>query len=513
MNYKQKIELRDALKVPSLNSFKKQKYYFCYIVLCVLPITGWAEEPQSYAGKVKKFASQLFVPKPKMNIAELNVEQLSKFSLDTNKVQDIPLEQAVQENKVVQIAGETTLYLNKAISLAVQRRPEITQSIASVKQQDSNIDVARAAYYPQISGGVSTGDLTKSNRGSQQYGISATQLIYDFGQVKNNVNLEKTKLYLAQAQVLKSIDDVALQTANSILNINHYRVMERIVEAQIKGLKGIENIANLRAKAGISSQADSIQALSYVEAAEANLIEQQNLLQQYEQKLKTYLGFDARRLKLDVPESLVLDSNLYEQVNYQIVPQLIEALTSVEIARLEKNQIQLSNYPTVNLKGSVSHTLNLPSESDIDRTSSALMFEVSMPIYEGGSRFSRAKAAGYSEEASKAGVDSVYLNITEQVQVLREQVDNTQRQISLLMQRKQTAMRTKELYQEQYKLGTRSIVDLLSAEQSIHSASQEIENARFKIYTAIVQYIYYTGQSRAVYKLNNEFIQGFKISP
>lgn len=74
-------------------------------------------------------------------------------------------------------------------------------------------------------------------------------------------------------------------------------------------------------------------------------------------------------------------------------------------------------------------------------------------------------------------------------------------------------MRTRELYQEQYKLGTRSIVDLLSAEQAIHSAAQEIENAKYRIYSAIVQYIRYTGQSRDVYDLNNISIQGFKIQP
>jgi adhesin transport system outer membrane protein len=69
------------------------------------------------------------------------------------------------------------------------------------------------------------------------------------------------------------------------------------------------------------------------------------------------------------------------------------------------------------------------------------------------------------------------------------------------------------LYQEQYKLGTRTVVDLLNSEQAIHTAAQEIENARYDIYAALIQYIYVTGGSRALYQLNNISIQGFEILP
>ncbi len=48
----------------------------------------------------------------------------------------------------------------------------------------ANIDVANAAYYPQISGGLGTADLTKGERGRQLFSLNATQMLYDFGKVK-----------------------------------------------------------------------------------------------------------------------------------------------------------------------------------------------------------------------------------------------------------------------------------------------------------------------------------------
>jgi adhesin transport system outer membrane protein len=85
--------------------------------------------------------------------------------------------------------------------------------------------------------------------------------------------------------------------------------------------------------------------------------------------------------------------------------------------------------------------------------------------------------------------------------------------MEVLSSRRETTARTKELYQEQYKLGTRTVVDLLNAEQSIHSVAQEIENARYDIYSGLTEYIRVTGRSREFYQLNNLSIQGIEIEP
>ena len=82
-----------------------------------------------------------------------------------------------------------------------------------------------------------------------------------------------------------------------------------------------------------------------------------------------------------------------------------------------------------------------------------------------------------------------------------------------LVAQQATSVRTKELYQEQYKLSTRTAVDLLNAEQAIHSANTQIESARYDIYDNLVQYVSAAGKSRDVYQLNNLSIQGVEIQP
>ena len=107
----------------------------------------------------------------------------------------------------------------------------------------------------------------------------------------------------------------------------------------------------------------------------------------------------------------------------------------------------------------------------------------------------------------------MYLDILDQTRINREQIENKQKQMNILQSRQTTTIKTQELYQEQYKLGTRSALDLLNAEQAIHAVASDIENARYDIYSSLVQFVAATGKSREVYALDHLNIQGVVIQP
>ena len=362
---------------------------------------------------------------------------------------------------------------------------------------------------------MSTGDLSSGERGRQLISLNASQMLYDFGKVKSGVDIEQAKLAAEQANVLLSIDNVAYETANAIVNIKRYQEITQIAQQQINGISRIAEIANLRAKAGISTQADPVQARANLEAAQANLVVQQTQLKKFQQKLRTLLGADVTGQDWAIPERVVRDSDLYRDPEFNQIPSMIAAQAQVEVAKFQKQQSKLTNYPTLSVKGSLSQALNgrNPNNNEDDGMYNSIMLEASSNLYQGGAKASQTRAASYAEEAAKAKVNSVYLDVLDEIRVLREEIENKQHLMSILMARKETSIRTRELYQEQYKLGTRSAVDLLNAEQSIHSAAQEIENARYDIYDAIVRYITVTGRSRDLYDLNNIPIQGFEIQP
>ena len=478
---------------------------------------------QDYLNSAKKEVSQIFNPQQSVS-NKISIQALSSFQLQQPQQREaLPVvtgSRAMTGAPAVsvfngQLSGRMEVSLIDAIHQALQQHPNIAQNIASMAGQNANIDTAKSQYYPQISGGISSADLTTGERGRQLYTLSATQMLYDFGKVKTSVNTEEAKLLEKQASLLVSVDDIAYQTVNAIVNINRYQEIVKIADQQIKGVARIAEIANLRANAGISSQADPVQAQSTLEAAQSNKIVQETALRQYQQKLRTLLGYDVSAVKFNIPDYIVRNAGLYQDPEFTRIPEMMAAQAEVEIAKSQKEQAKLNAYPTINIKGGLSQALNgrNPNNNEDDGLYSSIMLEASSDFFQGGAIRSRARAASYAEEAAKAQVNVVYRDVNDQVRLIREQVANKQKQMEVLSSRRETTARTKELYQEQYKLGTRTVVDLLNAEQSIHSVAQEIENARYDIYSGLTEYIRVTGRSREFYQLNNLSIQGIEIEP
>ena len=217
----------------------------------------------------------------------------------------------------------------------------------------------------------------------------------------------------------------------------------------------------------------------------------------------------------EIPERIIQQSSLYQDPDFNQIPSIMQAQVGVEVAKLQKQNNKLSNYPTLKLKGSLSQAVNgrNPNNNQDNGFYNSIGLEATSNFYQGGATSAQIRAASYAEEAAKAEVNATYLEVLDSIRLIREEIKNKQRQISVLVARKETTIRTREIYQEQYKLGTRTAVDLLNAEQAIHSAAQEIESARYDIYAGIVRYIQVTGRTRDIYDLNNISIQGFTVQP
>ena len=203
-------------------------------LLVTLPLCWVAHLPTAQAqmptwGGAKDKINLLFNPSsPPVNQVQLQV--FRQLPLELGALQEFP------QSQPATAASQHRVELSQAIQQALQRRPEITRSVASLAGQSANIDTAKAQYYPQISGGISSADLTTGERGRQVYNLSASQVLYDFGKIKSSVDVEQAKLLQEQAETLLSIDELAFQTANAIVNVNRYQELVKIAQQQIQGL-------------------------------------------------------------------------------------------------------------------------------------------------------------------------------------------------------------------------------------------------------------------------------------
>lgn len=432
---------------------------------------------------------------------------------------DLSATMSPQQQPFSAVQGSTAtvagLDFMQAVYLAVQRHPSIAQTLSLVSQQQAGVDQAKAGYWPQIQAGITTGRLGTPYSGRQLFTVSASQMLYDFGKVKNSVLAAEALENRQKAQVLRQVDNIASQTATVLVNINRYQALENIAQAQVSGIGRILEIARLRANAGISSQADPMQAKTRYEAAQSNLLLIQSSLQEWRQRLRTLLGPDIPAQVAEVPLTLAQQAQLTQDPDLQQIPDVLIAEAERQSAIGQLNTAKARRMPTLSLDSSLSRSFNgvNPNNGRDDSSHGSVMLSLNSVVAQGGALLAAQRAAGYAEQAARSAIDTAYLNAMDQARAYREQIRGGQARLQVLAEVEQSSSRTKELYQEQYKLGTRSILDLLSAEQEIHQAASDRENTRYDIWTNVVNYINVTGQARAAYALNHTNIQGVEIEP
>lgn len=93
----------------------------------------------------------------------------------------------------------------------------------------------------------------------------------------------------------------------------------------------------LRADAGISSNADPVQAQSYVEYARSYLITRAKFFKTTRTKLRTLLGFDVSQMDFNIPDEFVKQSGLYDDPEMNTIPTMIAA-AEIDVAQSQKNK-------------------------------------------------------------------------------------------------------------------------------------------------------------------------------
>ncbi|MCX5870017.1 MAG: TolC family protein [Deltaproteobacteria bacterium] len=143
-------------------------------------------------------------------------------------------------------AGEL-LTIAKVVAITRQNQPAILAARGNVNASQSRVGQAKAPYYPQVNGG---GSYDRLSPGGTMYGITdnstynrlavgldASQMIYDFGKTTTKVEIQKTSLDSARAD-LNAADDSAVFNAK----LAYYNILKiaRNIEVATETVKQFE---------------------------------------------------------------------------------------------------------------------------------------------------------------------------------------------------------------------------------------------------------------------------------
>src|SRR5690606_25025867 len=133
---------------------------------------------------------------------------------------------ALEQDSQVPFTDELTWH--EAVQIAVNRHPTVLAAQATVRQQSSLTDAARAGYRPRVQAEVTAGEQGEFGTG-QVATVGVTQMLYDFGKTSSAVERENAGERRERAALLQAVDEVLEGTLQAMIEIHRHEALRVMI--------------------------------------------------------------------------------------------------------------------------------------------------------------------------------------------------------------------------------------------------------------------------------------------
>lgn len=353
--------------------------------------------------------------------------------------------------------------LVQALQQGISRSPSLQYSLSQISASESSVNQARSGWLPNISvsaGQQATGET--SDTGDNQYAMTVQQNLFDFGRTGDRVDNAK---YNKGSQIWKAIDDaetVSSKVAESYFNILKGQHLLQNNIAEMIEHKRILELAVARAEGGVDNQGDVRQVEVRIRGLEASAESIQAQLQAAENEYQILVG---------APPGVLEDTDL-TFLDKQISQDLRELIrVSPQIRALQMEQAAVSSqyqYVRKSWLPQLSVSLSQGKTSIYGANDTQVMFNVTSNVFDGGNTFFQAENAAKQVESARWNVQKSMEDNATNVSESFQQALGYKQEAAIYKVRETQSKQVMSLYNDQYRVNRRSVLDLLNAAQEYY---------------------------------------------
>lgn len=417
-------------------------------------------------------------------------------------------------NATAQEASKTWT-LQECLDYAYQNNIQVRQSRNNQLSGIEDTKQAKAALFPSLVASTTqsytnypSSEVTDNNSYTGTYGITAGMTIFEGGKLRTEVKRQKVQNQMDALSVEESVNDIRIAIVQAYMQCLYAADAVRINRSTAEASKAQRDRAEEMLRAGSISRVDFAQLQSQYSSDEYQVVVASSTLDNYKLQLKQLLELDImEEMNPAVPgvkEENVLKALPSKDEVYatalKVMPQIRRGELGVEAAKLEEKSARAGFYPSISLSASIGtgHMSNNDFESGSqiwNRFNENIGLTLSIPI------FSNRKDRTAVNKA-KIAVDNSYLEWTSlQKELLRDvesaYLDATSAQAQYLSAREKEkyARESYELTSEQFRVGVKNTVELITAQNEYSAAQQQVLQAKYLTLLSIELLNIYQGLS------------------
>ncbi|HZG33528.1 MAG TPA: TolC family outer membrane protein [Sphingopyxis sp.] len=401
--------------------------------------------------------------------------------------------------------------LQGALSKAYENNPTLTAARAGQRANDENVPIQRAGGLPEVGARVDyqenlvlPGNAFFSPKRSLNVGGQLTVPIYQGGAVKNAVKAAKYRVEAGQADLRATEASVFAQTVGAYMDVIRDQAIVQLNQKNVAVLRTNLQATSDRFEIGDLTRTDVAQSEARLALAEGDLrTAESNLIASRESYVR--LVGDAP-VDLQQPPALPnLPATAEDAVAIALTnnPDIDAANQLVNASRADIGVARASRLPKLSATTSAGYTNNLSSIPPENTTSENVTnsaqagLSLTIPIFQGGRPAAQVRQAQSRTSQAIENYVAVERDVIAQTRGAYAAWQANERIITATQQAVGANALSLEGVRAENSVGTRSILEILNAEQEYLNTQVQLVSARRNSYVAAFSLLAAMGKAEA----------------
>lgn len=386
--------------------------------------------------------------------------------------------------------------LEQALAAAYGSNATLNAQRAATRASDENVPRALSGYRPQISGaatatrnsleaitpnaGPPPSSIT-TNQVLNQSSVSITinQNLYNGFRTGNNTRAAEAQVRQSREILRQTEQQVLLDAATAHMNVLRDEALLQLQQQNLQALGSQLKAAKDRFAVGEVTRTDTALAEAAEAGGQSSLIQAKSALSSSRAVYRQVIGLNPSKLTPGRPVDPLLPHNFQEAITEGTDrhPGVVAAQYAIDFATLQVKVAEGALLPSVNAQGVLSRS-NEPQLGTNRLSQASVGLSASAPIYQGGGEYAAVRQA-----KEVLGQTRIQMDVTrEQVRALIVQFWSQLDAAKASIKAAQTQVNAQQIalkgITEEYKVGQRTITDVLNAQAQLVQAQSNLVNSQ-----------------------------------
>ncbi len=384
--------------------------------------------------------------------------------------------------------------LQDAVNQTLTSHPDILSSKSEQAASASDIRRAEGGWLPtfDVEAGIghenTNNPATRAVEGGdvnftrQESEFLIRQLLFDGGNVSNQIRQAKADYHTRSFQVAEAQELLGFQASEAYLNILRNRELTTIASFDVKAHEDLYHKVSKRLKAGAGRKSELQLADSRLALSESELDRAQGRLHDANDTYIKVVGsapprdLSLPRPPMNIPHSLLDAQRLAMAVN----PTIHATDAQIAANMAAKGAAKSAYYPTITLDVSQTFNNNLDGVEGYNNDRQE-MVRMTYNIFNGGSDKAAVDAANYRVSAAQHDSANSRRDINEDVALAWNNLQANLNRVPSLQTHVTQSYNVWQAYEKQFQLGQRTLFDLLNAQSEYYDARAALTDAQYDV--------------------------------